>query len=93
MGPTATRRKGGRQEWRERADFGQTDTQQSKPLLLGKRWSHKVKERMHSTDVAFRNESGSKRQPASARGTRGGGDDMEKDSGAMLGPRPGPGIT
>lgn len=27
------------------------------------------------------------------RGGGGGGDDMEKGSGAMLGPRPGPGIT
>lgn len=67
MEPTATRRIGECQEWRERTDFGHTDTQQKKHLPLGKRWSHKVKERMHSTDVAFRNEPSSKKQPMQGR--------------------------
>ena len=70
MEPTAARKKGGREEWRKRADSGQTYTQQQKHPPLGKRWSRKGKERMHSTDVAFGNERGSEKQPGRARQTQ-----------------------
>ena len=64
----ASKNKGECQEWRGKRQFGiDTYTQQRKHLPLGKRWSHKVKERMHSTDVTFRIGPGSKKQLGNTR--------------------------
>ena len=42
--------------------MGETYTRKKKHLALEKRWSHQVKERMHSTDVTFRIGPSSKTQ-------------------------------
>lgn len=68
MESAASKNKGECQEWREESQFGiDTYTQLRKHLPLGKRQSHKVKERMHSTDVTFRIGPGSKKQLGNTR--------------------------
>ena len=62
MESTASKNKGGYQDWRQKSQFGRNIHTQKKHLPLEKRWSHQVKERMHSTDVTFRIGPGSKTQ-------------------------------
>ena len=65
MESTASKNKGVYQDWREKSQFGRdihTAKKEKKHLPLEKRWSHQVKERMHSADVTFRIGPGSKTQ-------------------------------
>ena len=73
--------------------MGETYTRQKKKekkhLPLEKRWSHQVKERMHSADVTFRIGPGSKTQLGRTRKMQmWRWSDPEKGSGGRFGPAP-----